>query len=140
MNAQLRVLAVAAVVAITATATGCSSGPANQRIGGATQGISIEVPSSFGVVDLTSESTAVSSITKLGLTSTAVVQTLVQQAIQYQGARQLRLVACCLPTFAIKNRRIGGISWASRSQEFTFRSEDHELITPSGQAPHYLGH
>jgi hypothetical protein len=81
VNAQTRVLAVAAVVAITAMATGCGSGPGSQRIGGATQGISIEVPGSYSVLDLTSETTAVNSIAKLGLTS-AAAKPLVQQVVQ----------------------------------------------------------
>jgi hypothetical protein len=88
VNAQTRMLAVAAALAFTATAAACGSGsgtgPANQRIGGTTQGISIEVPGSFGVVDMTSETTAVNSIAKLGLTSSAVVNPLVQQLAQYQ--------------------------------------------------------
>jgi hypothetical protein len=79
------VLAVAAVLAVTATAAACGSGhaaPTEQRIGGTTQGISIEVPGSYGVVDLTSETTAVSSIAKLGLTS-AVATPLVEQLAKY---------------------------------------------------------
>jgi hypothetical protein len=76
-------VAVAVALAITATAAACGSGSGNQRMGGAAQGISIEVPSSFRVLDLTSETTAVNSIAKLGLTSTAV-DTLVPQAKQFQ--------------------------------------------------------
>lgn len=83
VNAGTRVLAVAAALAITATATACGSGSGNQRIGGATQGISIEVPGSFSVLDLTSQTTAVNSIAKLGLTS-AAVDTLVPQVKQFQ--------------------------------------------------------
>jgi hypothetical protein len=83
VNARRLVLAVVATLAITATATACGSGSGNPRIGGATQGISIEVPSSFSAVDLTSETTAVNSIAKLGLTS-AAVNTLVPQAKQFQ--------------------------------------------------------
>ncbi len=89
MNARTRVLAAAAL-AITATATACAcacgsgsgSGSGNQRIGGSVQGISIEVPGSFSVLDLTSETTAVNSIAKLGLAS-ATVNTLVPQAKQF---------------------------------------------------------
>jgi hypothetical protein len=81
VNAQTRVLAVATVVAITATATACGSGQGTQRIGGTGQGISVEVPGSFSVLDLTSESTAVKSIAGLGLTS-AVAKPLVQQVVQ----------------------------------------------------------
>jgi hypothetical protein len=51
-------------------------------MGGATQRISVEVPGSFSVVDLTSETTAVNSIAKLGLTK-AAVDTLVPQATQF---------------------------------------------------------
>lgn len=85
MNVRTRVLAVAASLAITAAATACASGSgsAAQRIGGATQGISIEVPGSFTVLDLTSETTAVNSIAKLGLTS-AAVNTFVPQVKQFQ--------------------------------------------------------
>ena len=83
MNARGRVLAAVAALAITATATACGSGSGNQRIGGATQGISIEVPGAFSALDLTSETTAVNSIAKLGLTS-AAVDTLVPQAKQFQ--------------------------------------------------------
>ena len=83
VNPHTRVLAVAATLAITATATACGSGSGNQRIGGSTQGISIEVPGSFSVLDLTSEATAVNSIAKLGLTA-ADVDTLVPQAKQFQ--------------------------------------------------------
>ncbi len=78
----MRVLAAAAV-AVTATATACASGSGNQRMGGPTQGISFEVPGSFSILDLTSESTAVNSLTKLGLTS-AVVRPLVEQIVQSQ--------------------------------------------------------
>jgi hypothetical protein len=77
------VLAVAAALAITAAATACGSGSGNQRIGGAHQGISVQVPGSFSILDLTSESTAVNSIAKLGLSS-AAVDTLVPQAKQLQ--------------------------------------------------------
>jgi hypothetical protein len=83
------VLAAAAALAITATATACGSasgtgsGSGNQRIGGATQGVSIEVPGSFSVLDLTSETTAVNSVAKLGLTS-ATVNTLVPQVKQFE--------------------------------------------------------
>jgi hypothetical protein len=82
VNPQRRVLAVAAVLAIAGTATACGGGAGSQRIGGATQGISVEVPSSFSVIDLTSESAAVNSIAKLGLTS-AVVNPLVKQVVQF---------------------------------------------------------
>lgn len=86
VNAQMRVLAVAAVFAITATAAACGSGSGSgsgsQRIGGATQGISVEVPDSFSVVDLTSESSAVNSIAKLDLSS-AILQPLVKQTVQF---------------------------------------------------------
>jgi hypothetical protein len=85
VNARTRVLAAAAL-AITAAATACGSGSGsgsgNQRIGGSAQGISIEVPGSFSVLDLTSETTAVNSIAKLGLAS-ATVNTLVPQAKQF---------------------------------------------------------
>ena len=76
---------MAAALAITATATACGSGSGSgsQRIGGATQGISIEVPNSYSVLDLTSKATAVDSITKLGLTL-AAVNTLVPQVVQFQ--------------------------------------------------------
>jgi len=85
VNAPGRVLAVAAALAITATATACGSGSGsgNQRIGGAAQGISVEVPGSYSVLDLTSETTAVNSIAKLGLTA-AAVNTLVPEAKQFQ--------------------------------------------------------
>ena len=83
MNAQMRLLAVAAALAITAATTACGSGRGSQRIGGATQGISVEVPGSFSVLDLTSETTAANSIANLGLTS-AVVNTLVQQVVKFQ--------------------------------------------------------
>jgi hypothetical protein len=86
VNARARVLAVAAALAVTATAAACGSGAggsANQRIGGAAQGISIEVPGSFSPLDLTSESTAVNSIAKLGLTG-AAVDTFVPQVKQFQ--------------------------------------------------------
>ena len=85
MNARRRVLTVAAALTITATATACGSGgaPASQRIGGATQGISIEVPGSYRALDLTSETTAVNSIAKLGL-NLAAVDTLVPQVRQFQ--------------------------------------------------------
>jgi hypothetical protein len=76
-------MAVATGLAITAMATACGSGSGNQRIGGATQGISVEVPGSFSLLDLTSETTAVNSIAKLGLTQ-AAVHTLVPQAKQFQ--------------------------------------------------------
>jgi hypothetical protein len=90
VNARTRVLAAAAL-AITATVTACGngsgspsgSGSGNQRIGGATQGISIEVPGSYSVLDLTSEATAVNSIAKLGLTS-ATVDTLVPQVKKFE--------------------------------------------------------
>jgi hypothetical protein len=81
VKAQTRVLAVATVVAITATATACGSGPGTQRIGGAGQGISVEIPGTFSVLDLTSEQAAVNSIANLGLTS-AVAKPLVQQVVQ----------------------------------------------------------
>jgi hypothetical protein len=84
VNARRRVLAVAAALAITATAAACGSG--SQRIGGATQGISIEVPSSFSAVDLTSETAAVNSIAKLGLNA-AAVDTLVPQVIKFEQLR-----------------------------------------------------
>jgi hypothetical protein len=74
---------MAAALAITAAVTACGGGSGNQRIGGATQGISIEVPGSFSVLDLTSETAAVNSIAKLGLTS-AAVDTLVPQVKQFQ--------------------------------------------------------
>jgi hypothetical protein len=77
------VLAVAAALAITMTATACGSGSGSQRIGSPDPGISVEVPSSFSVLDLTSESTAVNSIAKLGLTK-AAVDTLVPQVKQFQ--------------------------------------------------------
>lgn len=77
------VVAAALVIVAAATACGSSSGSGNQRIGGATQGISIEVPGSFSVLDLTSQTSAVNSIAKLGLTSTAV-DTLVPQVKQLQ--------------------------------------------------------
>jgi hypothetical protein len=85
VNARTRVLAVAAALAITAAATACGSGSGtgNQRIGGATQGISIEVPGAFSVLDLTSETAAVNSIAKLGL-DIAAVDTLVPQVKQFQ--------------------------------------------------------
>jgi hypothetical protein len=76
-------MAVAAALAIIATATACGSGSGNQRIGGATQGISLEVPGSFRALDLTSETTAVNSLAKLGLTSSAA-DTLVPQVKQFQ--------------------------------------------------------
>jgi hypothetical protein len=74
----------AAALALTATATACGSGSGsgNQRIGGSAQGISIEVPDSFSVLDLSSETTAVNSIAKLGFAS-ATVNTLVPQAKQF---------------------------------------------------------
>jgi hypothetical protein len=83
VNAQSRLLEVTAALAITATATACGSGSGSQRIGGPTQGISIEVPASFSALDLTSETTVVNSIAKLGLTITAV-DTLVPQVKQFQ--------------------------------------------------------
>lgn len=83
VNARTRVLAVAAALAISATAAACGSGSGNQRIGGVTQGISIEVPGSFSVLDLSSETSAVSSIAKLGLAG-AAVDTLVPQVKQFQ--------------------------------------------------------
>lgn len=83
MNARSRVLAVTAALAITITAAACGSGSGSQQLGSAAQGISIEVPSSFSVLDLTSESTAVNSIAKLGLTK-AAVDTLVPQVKQFQ--------------------------------------------------------
>ena len=83
VNARRRVQAAAAALAITATATACGSGSGSQRIGGATQGISIEVPSSFSVLDLTSQTTAANSIARLGLTM-AAVHTLVPQVKQFQ--------------------------------------------------------
>jgi hypothetical protein len=73
---------MAAALAIIAVATACGGGSGNQRLGGAAQGISIEVPTSFSVVDLSSENAAVNSIAKLGLTS-AAVDTLVPQVKQF---------------------------------------------------------
>jgi hypothetical protein len=78
-----RVLAAAAALAITATATACGGGSGSERMGGATQGVSIEVPSSFSVLDLTSEITAANSVAKLGLTM-AAVHTLVPAVKQFQ--------------------------------------------------------
>jgi hypothetical protein len=83
VNARRRVLAAAATLAITAAATACGSGSGSQRIGGASQGISIEVPGAYGVLDLTSETTAANSIVKLGLTM-AAVHTLVPQVRHFQ--------------------------------------------------------
>jgi hypothetical protein len=83
VNARTRVLAVAAVVATTAVATACGNESGSQRIGGAAQGISVEVPGSFTVLDLTSETTAVNSIARLGLTR-AAVNTFVPQVKQFQ--------------------------------------------------------
>src|SRR3984957_20502307 len=85
VNARRRLLAAAVAAMITGMAAACGSGSASgsQRIGGAAQGISIEVPSSYGVLDLTSETTAVNSIAKLGLTA-AAVDTLVPEAKQFQ--------------------------------------------------------
>ena len=88
VDARGRVLAVAAALAITVTAAACGSGSgsATARIGGAAQGISVEVPSSFSVLDMTSEATVVNSIAKLGLDLTAV-DTLVPQVKQLQQLR-----------------------------------------------------
>jgi hypothetical protein len=99
VNARRRALAVAAALAITWTATACGSGSGNQRIGGAAQGISIEVPGSFSVLDLTSETTAVNSVAKLGLTS-AAVDTLVPQVKQFQ---QLHGALAVVPRGAAAN-------------------------------------
>jgi hypothetical protein len=86
VNARRRVLAVAVTLVISATATACGnssgSGSGSQQLGGAAAGISVEVPDSFSVLDLTSETTAVNSIAKLGLTA-AAVHTLVPQAKQF---------------------------------------------------------
>jgi hypothetical protein len=81
------VLAVAAALVISATATACGSGSGqgNQRIGGAAQGISVEVPGSFRVLDLTSQTTAANSVASLGLT-VAAVHTLVPEVKQFQEA------------------------------------------------------
>jgi hypothetical protein len=83
VNAHKRALAVAAALVITATAAACGTGPGDQRMGGAAQGISIVVPGSFSVLDLTSETTAVNSTVKLGLTR-AVVGPLVKEIVQFQ--------------------------------------------------------
>ena len=83
VNTRRRVLAAAAALAITATATACANGSGSQRMGGATQGVSIQVPSSFSVLDLTSETTAANSVANLGLTM-AAVHTLVPQVKQFQ--------------------------------------------------------
>jgi hypothetical protein len=77
------VLTVAAALTITATATACGSGPGSSQLGGAAQGISVEVPGSFSVLDMTSESSVANSIAKLGMTLTAV-DTLVPQVKQLQ--------------------------------------------------------
>jgi hypothetical protein len=80
VNARRRVLVAAATLAITASAAACGSGSGSQRIGGATQGVSIEVPSSFSVLDLTSE-------------TTAAVHTLVPQVKQFQQVHAALAVA-----------------------------------------------
>jgi hypothetical protein len=83
VNTLRRVLAAAAVLAITATATACGTGPGNHPMGGAAQGISVVVPGSFSVLDLTSETTAANSTARLGLTR-AVADTIVNQIVQFQ--------------------------------------------------------
>lgn len=56
---------------------------ARRRVLALAAALTIEVPGSFSVLDLTSETTAVNSIAKLGLTA-ADVDTLVPQAKQFQ--------------------------------------------------------
>jgi hypothetical protein len=83
VNARRQALAAAAALAVTAMATACGNGSGGERIGGAAQGISVEIPGSFSVLDLTSQTAAVNSVAGLGLT-VAAVHTLVPQVKQFQ--------------------------------------------------------